>query len=59
VKLFKIQFDCQDDYVEAENMPDAIGRWHRYRRSHDDQWDEPETPEPDGCALVHEKPVIR
>ena len=58
-KLFRIQFDSQDDYVEGENMQDAVGIWHRHRRAADSQWDEPETPEPDGCALVHERPVMR
>lgn len=59
MKLFKIQFDSQDDYIEAENMPEAIGKWHAHCRSQDPEWDNPQTPDPDGCALVHEQAVIR
>lgn len=59
MKLFRVQFDSQDDYVEAANMAKAIGTWHQHRRAKDAEWDDPETPEPDGCTLVHEKPVMR
>ena len=59
MKLFRIQFDSQSDYVEAATMQQAIDKWHEHSRRQDADWDEPQTPEPDGCELVDEKPVIR
>ena len=59
LKLFRIQFDNQDTYIEAETMTAAIAIWHARARETDPQWDEPFTPEPDGCELVHDGPVLR
>lgn len=54
MKLFLIQFDGMSNYVEAPSMSEAIAIWHQYRRADDPDWDEPETPEPESCALMHD-----
>lgn len=59
MKLFRVQFDGQSDYVEAETMQKAIERWHEHSRADDPKWDDPFTPEPDGVELVSERSVLR
>lgn len=59
MKLFLIQFDDQSDYVEALSMREAIRIWHIHHRKTDPEWDVPEAPEPDSCALVHDEAVVR
>jgi hypothetical protein len=59
MKLFRIEFDSQSDYVEASCMKQAIDVWHQHRRGLDPEWDAPETPEPESVCLVHESQVMR
>lgn len=59
MKLFRVQFDGQDEYVEAETMSEALVLWDIAGRKADPHWDEPDTPQPDGCEMVSESKVIR
>lgn len=53
-----IQFDSNQEYVEAEDLPTAVKLW-REKKAADwgDDYDGDE--EPDSVALVHEEAVIR
>lgn len=49
-----------DDYVEAENVAEAVRLWDAFNRAKDPNWDEGHTPEPDGIWPVEsDNPVIR
>lgn len=58
MKLYMVQFDGQQYYIEAESFRKAIEAWRRHVAV---LWEEDYegTEEPESVALVHDDPVIR
>jgi hypothetical protein len=58
LKLFMVTYDGDPDYVEAPTMRDAIGVWHQHMKvENGTDWYGDE--EPESCALISGKPVLR
>ena len=56
MKLYKIDFDGESDYVEAESFTAAITIWRDYNvRVNDMDADA----EPDSVTLMHDGPALR
>jgi hypothetical protein len=58
MKLYQIQFDGSQYFVEAPNFAMAIVAWKRYVAA---SWeiDYAATDEPESVLLIHDEPVIR
>ena len=58
MRLYRVTYDGQSDFVEATSMSEAVQVWHRHVKAENgDDWDG--TEEPEECALVSDAPVIR
>jgi len=60
LKLFRVEYDGGDYYIEAPSMQRAIDVWHLYMSTAPAtrEWWDTDT-EPRVVALVHDRPVIR
>lgn len=55
MRLYRILYESEDSYVEAESMPAAIAAW----KAHIALVCGDGTEEPEACGLVHDEPVVR
>lgn len=57
--LYRILFDNQPDYVEADNFTRAIDLWREHLIASNEPGDFDESVQPESVELVHEEYVLR
>lgn len=59
MKLYKVTFDDQPDFIEAENLRDAITIWRGNLLKTNDNDPDFIDIDPESAELVHDEPVLR
>lgn len=59
MSLYRVRFDCEDDFIEAPSFGDALRLWRKSLQANNEPGDIADDQEPETVELLSYSPVIR